>query len=231
MLNGNVYVLTDSQGNFRISAWNACPGPNTFMYVLSTHGDPGTVQNNPNLAIAAIIPTACGTSWFLDVSETTTVAAAYALGSFATVSTDSFATDSNSVSALQAAVAYSSTLINTSNAVIPKGSIRRSYSDRHVPSRLDIALNSNLDLISLFNAIPSRPSFQPVLTSAPSSWTLPGSSIQIMGITPQPAPAGTTVGGSEFEELDRLKKHSQEVHLDNDSHLTGVELELVPSGA
>jgi len=65
---------------------------------------------------------------------------------------------------------------------------------------LDIALNPNLDLTSLFNAIPSPPSFQPMLTSAPSSWTLPGSSIQITGITPQPAPTGTTitVGGSGF---------------------------------
>jgi hypothetical protein len=33
------------------------------------------------------------------------------------------------------------------------------------------------------------------------------------------------------KELDRLKRHSQEIHVDNDSHLTGVELELVPSGA
>src|SRR5215469_12577552 len=80
--NGNVYVTADSQGNFSISAWNACPGPNTFMYVLATQGDPGTGQNNPYLAVAAVIPTVCGVHWSIDVSETTTVAAAYALGSF-----------------------------------------------------------------------------------------------------------------------------------------------------
>jgi hypothetical protein len=32
-------------------------------------------------------------------------------------------------------------------------------------------------------------------------------------------------------ELVRLKKSSKEIHVDNDSHLTGVELELIPSGS
>jgi hypothetical protein len=232
--NGDVYVTADSQGNFSISAWNACPGPNTYMYVLATQGDPGTGQNNPYLAIAAIIPTTCGTSWSLDVGETTTVAAAYALSSFATVSTDSFATDSNSVTALQGAVAYSSTLINSANAVIPSGSAWETtlntvadmlatciestgttactnlFNTVTPPggtaptdtfqAALDIALNPNLDLTSLFNAIPSSPSFQPMLSSVPASWNMPGSSMQITGVTPMPAPAGAsvTIVGSGF---------------------------------
>jgi hypothetical protein len=32
-------------------------------------------------------------------------------------------------------------------------------------------------------------------------------------------------------ELARLKKNSTEIHVDNDSHLTGVELILIPSGS
>jgi len=32
-------------------------------------------------------------------------------------------------------------------------------------------------------------------------------------------------------ELERLKKSSKEIHVDTDSHLTGVELELIPSGS
>lgn len=32
-------------------------------------------------------------------------------------------------------------------------------------------------------------------------------------------------------ELTRRKKSSKEIHVDNDSHLTGVELELIPSGS
>jgi hypothetical protein len=86
---GNAYVLTDSQGNFGISAWNACPTPNSYMYVLATGGDNGTGQNNPYATTVAVIPTICGTSWSVDITETTTIAAAYALSAFATSATSS----------------------------------------------------------------------------------------------------------------------------------------------
>lgn len=120
---GNVYVLTDSQGNFDISANNACPSPSTPMYLLAMQGDPaGTSQNNPYAAMAAVAPAACGADWSIDITHTTTVATAYALSSFATVSTDSFATNSSSLPALQSAAAYAGTLINSSNGVIPSGS-------------------------------------------------------------------------------------------------------------
>jgi hypothetical protein len=56
------------------------------------------------------------------VTETTTVAAAYALGAFSTISSNSFATDSSSVAALQGAVAYANSLVNSNTGTIPAGS-------------------------------------------------------------------------------------------------------------
>jgi hypothetical protein len=234
--NGNVYVLTDSQGNFSISAANSCPNPNSYMYFVSSGGDPGTGQNNPYLALAAVIPTPCGEgfNFFVDLSETTTSAAAYALGSFATVSTESFATSGNSVSALQGAVAYANSLINTANATIPSGSAWETtlntaadilatctestgttactnlFTATTPPggtaptdtfqAALDIALNPNLDLTTLFDQISSASPFQPVLASLPTSWTLPGSTSKIIGVSPQSAPVNSTItiGGSGF---------------------------------
>lgn len=224
--NGNVYVLGDSHGNFSISSWIACPSPSAPMYVLSTQGDPGTGQNNPYIGIVAIIPTACGVRWSLDVTETSTVAAAYALNSFASVSTDSFATDSSSIPALQSAVAYSSALINTANGVIPSGSAWEQtlntvadmlagcvdstgttactnlFTAATPPggtapadtfqAALDIASNPSSVLSGLYDAIPPSPPFQPILSSTWSTWVLPGSPIQITGIT-QPAPVGATI--------------------------------------
>jgi hypothetical protein len=46
--------------------------------------------------------------------------------------------------------------------------------------------------------------------------------------------AWTNLKDAEYRnaaELVQLKKSSKEVHVDNDSHLTGVELELIPSGS
>ncbi|WP_373283046.1 IPT/TIG domain-containing protein [Edaphobacter acidisoli] len=65
---------------------------------------------------------------------------------------------------------------------------------------LDIALNPTLNLTSLFDALPSSPDFSPILSSAPTSWDLPGSTVQIKGVSPEPAPAGTlvTIDGSGF---------------------------------
>jgi len=230
---GNVYVLTDSQGNFSISAANSCPTTDSFMYFLISGGEVGTAPNNPAIAMMAVIPVICGSpNFFVDISETTTIAAAYALGSFATFSTDSFATNSNSISALQSAVAYSSTLINTANAVIPNGSAWQTtlntlgdmieacinsasacstlFAAATPPggtaptdtfqAALNIALNPSLNLTTLFDAIPSSPDFTPILSAVPASWTLPGSSIQITGVTPDPAPVGAsiTIVGSGF---------------------------------
>lgn len=232
-VNGNVYVLGDSQGNFSISSWIACPSPSAPMYVLSMQGDTGTGQNNPYIALAAVIPTACGVSWSIDITETSTVAAAYALNTFASITTDSFATDSNSLSAIQSAVAYSSALINTANGVIPSGSAWETTLNTVADmlagcvdstgttactnlltaatppggtaptdtfqAALDIASNPTLVLSGLYDAIPPSPPFQPILSSTWSSWILPGSPIQITGIT-QPAPVGATVNiaGSGF---------------------------------
>ncbi|WP_353070120.1 IPT/TIG domain-containing protein [Tunturibacter empetritectus] len=203
------------------------------MYFLISGGEVGTAPNNPSIAMVAVIPTLCGGGhFFVDISETTTIAAAYALGSFATLSTDSFATNSDSTSALQSAVGYSSTLIDTANAVIPNGSAWQTTlntlgdmieacvnSASECPTlfaaatppggtaptdtfqaALNIALNPNMNLTTLFNAIPSSPDFGPILSTVPASWTLPGSSVQITGVTPNPAPAGTpvTIVGSGF---------------------------------
>jgi IPT/TIG domain len=111
---GNSYVTTDANGNFSISAWSACPATNSFQYVLSIGGTDGTTQPNPYLAMVAIVPVTCGNNWSVHVSEPETVAAAFGLATFATVYTNSFATDAASVQALQAGVAYANTLVNSS---------------------------------------------------------------------------------------------------------------------
>jgi hypothetical protein len=204
------------------------------MYILANAGDAGTGINNPFATTVAVIPTTCGISWSVNVTETTTVAAAYALGAFATVPTNSFATDSNSIPALAAAVAYSNTLINSATSTIPPGSawtatmstvadmlaecteatdlsqcetgaIAATPPGGATPTNtfqtaLNIALNPNMDLSVPFSQISSTSPFQPVLTSLPTSWALPGSTTQITGVSPQSAPAGTTItiGGSGF---------------------------------
>jgi hypothetical protein len=223
---GNVYVLTDAQGNFHISDWNACPTSNASMYVLVSQGTPaGSSWNNPYIAMVGIIPVTCdGGSWFTDVTETTTVAAAYALISFATVATDSFASNTSSAAALQGAVAYAGTLINSSTAVIPAGSawqttlntlgdmLARCVDESGYCNTLlgavtspagsrpadtfqailDIALNTSVNLTNNFNYVGPPSPFQPILTSYPSSWALPGT-LQISGVTPSPSPVGSNV--------------------------------------
>jgi hypothetical protein len=230
---GNVYVLTDAQGDFHISASNPCPSPDASMYVLVNQGVPaGSSWNNAYIAMVGIAPVTCsGGNWFVDVTETTTVAAAYALISFATVATDSFASNSSSTAALQGAVAYANSLVNSSTAVIPSGSpwettintlgdiLARcidasAYCNTLLgavtspagarPSDtfqaiLDIALNPNVNLTSNFNYVGTASPFQPILTSYPSSWALPGT-LQITGVTPSPAPLGSsvTIAGTGF---------------------------------
>jgi hypothetical protein len=229
---GNYYVMSNSSGSFNITAWNTCPSSTTSMYVLALGGDTGSGQNNPNIAMVTLIPVTCGKGWNVRLSEINTVAAAFGLGAFASIATNSFATDINSAPALQAGIAYANSLASSSTGAVPSGSAWQTTIDtladiladcsvdptqcpslfaattppggtaptNEFQAALNIALNPTLNLTGPFNAIPSGSGWTPILSSYPADWSMPGSSIQITGITPSPAPVGATItiAGSGF---------------------------------
>jgi hypothetical protein len=86
-----VTTTTDSNGNFTLPRPYTCLGPASLItYIVATGGNPGAGINN-NLAEAALLPpcTSLTASTFINISEVTTVAAAYALAPFASISAGS----------------------------------------------------------------------------------------------------------------------------------------------
>jgi IPT/TIG domain len=231
---GNSYVLSASDGTFDISAWKGCPTANSSQYVVSIGGSIAGGVANPYIEFLTLIPVTCGTSWNVQLSEPQTIAAAYALATFATVATNSFATNSASIQALQAGIAYANTLVNSSTGAYSTSSAWTTtlntlanmlsacnsssggaecptlFAAATPPSKvaptnsfqaiLDIALNPTLSLSTLFSAENSTSPYQPILSSLPASWVMPGSPVQVVGVSPMPAPVGTsvTIGGSGF---------------------------------
>ncbi len=118
---GNYYVLSTATGGFNISAYRSCPITNGSQYVLAVGGSAGNGQDNPNIMMVGVISVACGTGWYMKLSESATVAAAYGLGAFASFGTNSFGTDGNSSTALRAGVAYANSLYNTSTGATGAG--------------------------------------------------------------------------------------------------------------
>ncbi len=77
-------TTTDSTGSFSFaSGAYTCPQSNTPVYLLSSGGDPGVGQSNPNAVLAAVLGTCTNAKQsYVNINEITTVAAAYALANF-----------------------------------------------------------------------------------------------------------------------------------------------------
>ena len=93
-----------------------CPANSPITYIVATGGDPGAGPN-PFLAEAALLP-ACSSltaSTFINISEVTTVAAAYALAPFATLSAGAtnISTSTANILGLGNALGPASNLANT----------------------------------------------------------------------------------------------------------------------
>ena len=82
-----VSTTTDANGNFTLPQPYTCPANSGLVYLLATGGNAGA-GTNPAIAEAAILgPCSSLTpATYVSISEVTTVAAAYALAPFATVS-------------------------------------------------------------------------------------------------------------------------------------------------
>lgn len=153
------YVTSDSEGNFNISGLYAqnCPMPDPRVYLMNAGGSAGGGVSNPRLMMISAMPVTC--TQLPDVSgvfisEPTTVAAAFALASFADTSDDGISTDSGSSTALTDAFAYANSLVNSEN-----GSILSNVVDIDTVSDvLGACVNSNgtgaCDQLDSYTAIP-----------------------------------------------------------------------------
>jgi hypothetical protein len=114
---GNGYVTTNSSGLFSLSGLYAayCPTSNSLVYMLGLGGNTGYGGNNPaSVFVTALAPNCSNLPTAPDVfmNELTTVAAAFALSPFATVSTDSFASSATNAKDMADAFAYANTLVS-----------------------------------------------------------------------------------------------------------------------
>ena len=117
------YVTTDSGGNFSVSGLYAsnCPVPDPQVYLVAAGGSAGTGVSNPKLMEVSAMPVTCSHLPYVSgvyLSETTTVAAAFALAAFADTSDDGISSDSGSTAALANAFAYANALVNSENQTI-----------------------------------------------------------------------------------------------------------------
>jgi hypothetical protein len=118
---GNYYVTSGANGLWSITAWAACPAANSSQYVLAIGGSSNSGPSNTAVALVSLIPTTCGsgTNWSVDISDLSTIAAAYSLAAFAVPSTNSFSTNVAGLPALQAGIAYANTLYGGNPGTIP----------------------------------------------------------------------------------------------------------------
>jgi hypothetical protein len=110
---------TDSNGSFTLPGpypHSLCPSNSLPTYIVATGGNPGAGPN-PELAMAALLP-ACSSltaSTFVWISEVTTVAAAYALAPFASISgtTTNIGTSSSNLLGITNALGPATNLADT----------------------------------------------------------------------------------------------------------------------
>jgi hypothetical protein len=108
-------TVSASDGSFTLPNPVACPVNNPLVYLLATGGNAGA-GTNAFLAEAAVVGpcSSINTSSFFNISEVTTVAAAYTLAPFATVTTGvtSIGTSSTNAQGLANAYGAASNLVN-----------------------------------------------------------------------------------------------------------------------
>lgn len=80
-------AITDSDGSFTFGTLLSCPAGDPLTYLQSSGGNPGN-GSNPNAAEAAVVGvcSSLSSSKFINASEVTTVATAFALSQFASLS-------------------------------------------------------------------------------------------------------------------------------------------------
>lgn len=113
---GNGYLVSNSEGQFTLRGQFSCPASNPQVYVAAVGGSIAGAPANPYLYEILALPVPCeqvNSLPAVKVNEPTTVAAAFALASFADTWDDGFSTDANSATALSAAFAYANALVNS----------------------------------------------------------------------------------------------------------------------
>jgi len=117
-LNGSNPVLTDSNGNFSITSYNAsgCTPSSNEVYILSSGGNAGAGANSAALLMGALGTCAQVASWssFINLNELTTVSAAWALSPFMTDITH-VGTSSTNTTGLSNAFKTAAQLVNISS--------------------------------------------------------------------------------------------------------------------
>ena len=111
-------TVTASDGSFTIPHPLACPVNNTLVYLLATGGNAGAGTNTFIAEAAVVGPcSSINSGSFFSISEVTTVAAAYTLAPFATVTTGvtSIGTSATNTQGLGNAYGTASNLANLAN--------------------------------------------------------------------------------------------------------------------
>jgi hypothetical protein len=225
-------TTTDSNGDFAFNPYQFVCGGNA--YLVAVGGNPGTTAGTDNSAAFMVAALgSCGTLYktpFVDISEVTTVAAAYALSGFAPVGgagmteaavvantampgftgspaglNDAFGNAVNIVN-LATGLPNAVTSASGSVGVIPQSTINtladilqpcvnstspssdactKLFATATPPSTfgiaapvnvfqaaLDIAQYPGNNVTALYNLISTTPAFAPVLSAAPSDWTI-----------------------------------------------------------
>ena len=115
MLNSPGYVMSDTNGNFSITADYACPLAPTYVYALAIGGNPGLATGTTNSKIALLsglgLCSSLTPATFVSINEVTTVAFAYAMAPFA-ASEIAIGTSSTNVPGLANAFAVLPNLVN-----------------------------------------------------------------------------------------------------------------------
>jgi RHS repeat-associated protein len=176
---GNGYIVSGADGGFSISNLYVtnCPTPQSTVYLQIFGGDPGDGSNNPLIDLVSVMPYSCSqlpTAPEVNVNELTTVAAAWALLRYATVSTSSFASSSDNSQGLQAAATYANNLVSgffaTVNGTAYNGAL-------NVPVA---TINTVGDILAeCVNSGPGAPACTQLLAAAtPPGGTAPGDTFQ-----------------------------------------------------
>ena len=150
-LNGDGYVVTDSNGYFTLTGDYTCPTANTEVYAAAVGGNPGLGGSSYNFNLtmmAALGP--CGnltSASFISINELTTVAAVWALGPFMTDLFD-IGTSVNNPNGIVNAFAAASELANSSagtlpGLALPAGAVLPSSKINTLADILAACINSN----------------------------------------------------------------------------------------
>jgi hypothetical protein len=150
LMNPGVTATTDAGGNFNISGMYTCPSTPTYVYLLSTGGNPGLAAgtNNPQSTLLAGLGlcSSLSSSTFISLNEITTVGTVAALLPFMTSAT---AIGSGTSDAPQLATAmglinqYVNIATGSAPGALPNGSLTPTTNLITLADVLSICVNSS----------------------------------------------------------------------------------------